>query len=386
MSEIKVNSIKGVGASTAAITVDNTAGTCTANISSVNGGQLSNRRLNINGGMTVAQRGTVTGITSSQYAGPDRFRFGLASHGTFTVSQDTSVPTGSGFSNSLKLACTTADTSVAASAKGYFQHKFEGQDCQLIRKGTSSAKQLAVQFWVKSNKTGNYAFQLKDEDNVRSFTTTYTISSADTWEQKKITIPADTTGVLGNDNNASLTFTFWLVAGTDSTSGSASTSWYGNVAANLAVGHNVNIADSTSNTWYMTGFQVETGSVHTDFEHRSYADEIRLCRRYFCKYVGALNINFVNEHPNNTAGYLHFPFYEEMRASPTITLGNSVNIARPQVSVSQKVQSVADISPNCFNVIGWSGQGSLGSTGDSYYRMSLSEGDANSTISCNAEL
>ena len=386
MSEIKVNSIKGVGASTAAITVDNTAGTCTANISSVNGGQLSNRRLNINGGMTVAQRGTVTGITSSQYAGPDRFRFGLASHGTFTVSQDTSVPTGSGFSNSLKLACTTADTSVAASAKGYFQHKFEGQDCQLIRKGTSSAKQLAIQFWVKSNKTGNYAFQLKDEDNVRSFTTTYTISSADTWEQKKITIPADTTGVLGNDNNASLTFTFWLVAGTDSTSGSASTSWYGNVAANLAVGHNVNIADSTSNTWYMTGFQVETGSVHTDFEHRSYADEIRLCRRYFCKYVGALNINFVNEHPNNTAGYLHFPFYEEMRASPTITLGNSVNIARPQVSVSQKVQSVADISPNCFNVIGWSGQGSLGSTGDAYYRMSLSEGDANSTISCNAEL
>ena len=136
----------------------------------------------------------------------------------------------------------------------------------------------------------------------------------------------------------------------------------------------------------MTGFQVETGSVHTDFEHRSYADEIRLCRRYFCKYVGALNINFVNEHPNNTAGYLHFPFYEEMRASPTITLGNSVNIARPQVSVSQKVQSVADISPNCFNVIGWSGQGSLGSTGDAYYRMSLSEGDANSTISCNAEL
>ena len=386
MSEIKVNSIKGVGASTAAITVDNTAGTCTANISSVNGGQLSNRRLNINGGMTVAQRGTVTGITSSQYAGPDRFRFGLASHGTFTVSQDTSVPTGSGFSNSLKLACTTADTSVAASAKGYFQHKFEGQDCQLIRKGTSSAKQLAVQFWVKSNKTGNYAFQLKDEDNIRSFTETYTISSADTWEQKKITIPADTTGVLGNDNNASLTFTFWLVAGTDSTSGSASTSWYGNVAANLAVGHNVNIADSTSNTWYMTGFQVETGSVHTDFEHRSYADEIRLCRRYFCKYVGALNINFVNEHPNNTAGYLHFPFYEEMRASPTITLGNSVNIARPQVSVSQKVQSVADISPNCFNVIGWSGEGSLGSTGDAYYRMSLSEGDANSTISCNAEL
>ena len=243
-------------------------------------GQLGNRRLNINGAMAVAQRGTVSGITSSTYAGPDRFRFGIASHGTFTVSQDSSAPTGSGFLNSLKLACTTADTSVAADAVGYFQHKFEGQDCQQIKKGTSSAEQLAVQFWVKSNKTGNYAFQVKDEDNIRSFTTTYTISSADTWEKKTIIIPADTTGALDDDINASLTFHFWLVAGSNSTSGSASTSWYGNVPANLAVGHNVNIADSTSNTWYMTGFQVEIGSVHTDFEHRSFTQEIALCQRY----------------------------------------------------------------------------------------------------------
>ena len=134
-------------------------------VANINGGQIGGRRnLVINGAMQVAQRGTVTSITSSTYAGPDRFRFGIGSHGTFTVSQDSSVPTGSGFAKSLKLACTTADTSVAAGALGYFQHKFEGQDCQLIRKGTSSAKQLAVQFWVKSNKTGNYAFQLKDED------------------------------------------------------------------------------------------------------------------------------------------------------------------------------------------------------------------------------
>ena len=282
-------------------------------------GQLGNRRLNINGAMTVAQRGTVTGITSSTYAGPDRFRFGIASHGTFTVSQDSSAPTGSGFLNSLKLACTTADTSVAADAVGYFQHKFEGQDCQQIKKGTSSAEQLAVQFWVKSNKTGNYAFQVKDEDNIRSFTTTYTISSADTWEKKTITIPADTTGALDDDNNASLTFHFWLVAGSNSTSGSASTSWYGNVPANLAVGHNVNIADSTSNTWYMTGFQVEIGSVHTDFEHRSFAQELELCKRYYQLWVDGSN-QFVCFGDMYTAtqcdGGVQLPV--EMRASPTI--------------------------------------------------------------------
>ena len=286
-------------------------------------GQLGNRRLNINGAMTIAQRGTVTGITSSTFAGPDRFRFGIGGHGTFTVSQDSSAPTGSGFANSLKLACTTADTSVASGIAGYFQHKLEGQDCQSIKKGTSSAKQLAIQFWVKSNKTGNYAFQVKDEDNVRSFTTTYTISSADTWEQKKFIVPADTTGALDNDNNASLTFAFWLVAGSDSTSGSASTSWYGNVPANLAVGHNVNIADSTSNTWYMTGFQVEIGSQTTDFEHRSIGEELQLCKRYYYEMTTSNSgYSKLIMHQN---GYFQHPQQRhpvEMRAAPTITFSS----------------------------------------------------------------
>jgi len=328
MSEIKVNSIKGVGASAAAITVNNTDGTCTANISSVNGGQLSSRRLNINGGMTVAQRGTVTGITSSTYAGPDRFRFGIGSHGTFTVSQDSSTPTGSGFANSLKLACTTADTSVATGAAGYFQHKIEGQDCQRIKKGTSSAEQLAVQFWVKSNKTGTYALQCQDNDNSRNFTTTYSISSADTWEKKTITIPADTTGALDDDNNVSLTFNFWLVAGTDYTSGSASSSWYGNTATNMAKGHTVNIADSTSNTWYMTGFQVETGSVHTDFEHRSFGQELALCQRYF-QQIGAsgqagtytIAAGYLFSNGSNIATGYVMPVM--MRATPTIANGST---------------------------------------------------------------
>ena len=317
MSEIKVNSIKGVGASAAAITVNNSDGTCTANITN----NLSNRRININGAMTVAQRGTVTGITSSTYAGADRFRFGISGHGTYTVSQDTSAPTGSGFANSLKLACTTADTSVASGAIGYFQHKLEGQDCQQIRKGTSNAKQLAVQFWVKSNKTGTYAFWVYDNDNARSFTTTYAISSADTWEKKTIIVPADTTGVLGNDNNVSLTLNFVLVAGSSYTSGSASSSWGAEVDANSAFGHNVNIADSTSNTWYMTGFQIELGNVHTDFEHRSFAQELALCQRYFFNITGDNYfktgvLGYANS-SSNFRGVVYFPTV--MRANPTFT-------------------------------------------------------------------
>ena len=291
-----------------------------------------NKNLIINGAMQVAQRGTVTGITSSTYAGPDRFRFGVASHGTFTVSQDGSAPTGSGFANSLKLDCTTADTSVASGTAVYFQHKLEGQNCKRIKKGTSSAEQLAVQFHVKSNKTGTYAFQLSDNDNSRSFTTTYSISSADTWEKKTIIIPADTTGALDNDNNVSLTFNFWLVAGTDFTSGAASTTWYSHVNANAAKGHAVNIADSTSNEWYMTGFQVETGSVHTDFEHRSFAEELRLCYRYYyhtgqnstdTAYFDDAGGFGMAESTTKIMCAVRHPV--EMRSTPTITLFDAVN-------------------------------------------------------------
>tara|TARA_R100001079_G_scaffold87352_1_gene50146 strand:+ start:15 stop:1103 length:1089 start_codon:yes stop_codon:yes gene_type:complete len=273
------------------------------------------KNLIINGAMQVAQRGTITGITASQYAGPDRFRFGISGHGTFTVSQDSSAPTGSGFAKSLKLDCTTADTSVASSTAVYFQHKLEGKDCQRIKKGTSSAEQLAVQFHVKSNKTGTYAFQLSDNDNSRTFTTTYSISSADTWEKKTIIIPADTTGALDDDHIVSLTFNFWLVAGTDFTSGAASTTWYSHVNANAAKGHDVNIADSTSNEWYMTGFQVETGSVHTEFEHRSFQEELKFCERYH-RRIGSFN-GVAASTTQVQAGIVISP---EMRATPTISL------------------------------------------------------------------
>ena len=381
MSEIKVNSIKGVAASTAAITVNNTDGTCTANITN----NLSNRRINVNGAMQVAQRGTVTGITSSTYAGPDRFRFGVGSHGTFTVSQDSSAPTGSGFRNSLKLACTTADTSVASGTAVYFQHKLEGQDCQPIKKGTSSAEQLAVQFWVKSNKTGTYAIQLQDNDNSRSFTTTYSISSADTWEKKTIIIPADTTGVLDDDNNGSLTFNFCLVAGSTFTSGSTLTTWNASVDGNAAKGHTVNIADSTSNTWYMTGFQVEIGSVHTDFEHRSFAQELQLCQRYFQSFpkgsdgYSPIFNGFCSLTTRLQGGYT-YPV--EMRSAPTVATSGNLRILR--INVAHGVSNIFgyDASPTAVllaaDTTGTMVQGQAGTV--------TRNNDASSKITLTAEL
>ena len=375
MSRIIVDSLRGNSASSDAISLAND-GTCTANITN----NLSNRNLIINGSQIIDQRNSGSNVTAHLAYPTDRFRIIKdTSSGSFTAARSTDAP--SGFKNSLLFTTGTAYTP-SSSENNFIKYVIEGNDSAQLEFGNSGAKTITLSFYVKSSLTGNFAASIVNGASDRSFPFSYSISSADTWTRITKTITGDTTGTWATDTGAGMQVTWALGVGSNY-EGTAD-SWQG--SAEYAVSGHVKVTSTASATFAITGVQLEVSDHATDFEHRSYADEIRLCRRYFCKYVGALNINFVNEHPNNTAGYLHFPFYEEMRASPTITLGNSVNIARPQVSVSQKVQSVADISPNCFNVIGWSGEGSLGSTGDAYYRMSLSEGDANSTISCNAEL
>ena len=223
------------------------------------------RNIIINGDMSIAQRGTSSSsITTTGYYTVDRFQQFVSSAGTWTLSQDTDVPSGQGFSKSMKYDCTTADGSLSASSLLLFQQKFEGQNLQYLKKGTSSAESLTASFWVKSNKTGTYICQFRDIDNSRSISQSYTISSANTWEKKIITIPGDTTGAFDNDNGDSLRLVFFLGAGSNYTSGTLGTTWGAEVNANRAVGQ-VNLADSTANEWYITGVQLEAGTA-SDFE------------------------------------------------------------------------------------------------------------------------
>ena len=243
------------------------------------------RNIIINGGMDIAQRGTsVSGITSSSYNTIDRMRTIVGSQGTWTQSQSTDVPTGQGFAKSFKLDCTTADASPSASDSLSMQQKIEGQNVQYLKKGTSSAESLTCSFWVKSNKTGTYILEIDDADNGRNINKSYTISSANTWEKKTITFPGDTSGALDNDNATSLQCKWWLGAGSDFTSGTLQTSWGSTVNANRAVGQ-VNLADSTSNEWYVTGAQLEAGSVASDFEFLPVDVNLQRCQRYYHKWV-----------------------------------------------------------------------------------------------------
>ena len=157
----------------------------------------------------------------------------------------------------------------------------EGQDLQHLKKGTSSALKTTVSFWVRSSETGTYAFRMIDHDNSRQVGLNYTINSADTWEYKTLTLPGDTSGALGNDNGPSMSLFWWLVAGSDRTSGSLPTAWEATTTADEAAGLTANIAATTDSDFYLTGLQFEVGEKATPFEHRSYGDELARCRRYY---------------------------------------------------------------------------------------------------------
>jgi hypothetical protein len=243
--------------------------------------QIGGRRnIILNPKMAIAQRGTSsTGNTTGGYKTVDRFKFDLSNLGTHTFSQSSDAPIG--FKSALRIDCTTADASPAAGGVLYCVTGLEGQDLQQLKKGTSDAEKITISFYVKSNKTGTYVFEIYDNDNTKHIASTYTISSADTWEQKTITFAGDTSDGFDNDNGGSMYLFWWIGAGTNYTSGSTPTSWASVTTANRAAGLNVNIADNTANDWAITGVQLEVGSQATPFEHRSFGEELALCQRYF---------------------------------------------------------------------------------------------------------
>ena len=279
------------------------------------------RNIIINGDMSIAQRGTSTAsITGGGYHTVDRFNTNLTTLGTWTQSQSTDVPSGQGFSSSLKMDCTTADASPASGDLLRITQLIEGQNLQYLKKGTSSSESTTASFWVKSNKTGTYVLEIRDRDNSRAISQSYTISSADTWEKKTLTYVGDTTGTLNNDNGSSLELVFWLGAGSSFTSGTLQTSWGTRTDANTAVGQ-VNLADSTSNEWYITGVQLEAGQTASEFEFLPYDINRERCLRYFYRSRNESNGTvWFGSMTNAALGCTHqFPVI--MRATPTMGYG-----------------------------------------------------------------
>ena len=274
---------------------------------------LSNRNLVINGAMQVAQRATeVTGVTDSGYKAVDRWQNQTGTLGTFTMSQSTTSP--DGFAFSQKYDCTTADASPASTDFLIFQHRIEAQNLQHLQYGTSDAKSVTLSFHVRSNKTGTYVIEVYSPDTGKHIAKTYTIDSANTWEKKTLTFVGDTASALDNDNARSLEVIAWLGAGSNYNSGTLPSTWTTLTNANRCAGQTVNLADNTSNEFFITGVQFEVGDTATDFEHRSFGEELSLCQRYFERFTGC------NTHAGlyNGSDYLGQLFYKvTKRTRPT---------------------------------------------------------------------
>ncbi len=249
----------------------------------------------INGDMAIAQRGTsatTIGNGNSGYHVCDRWRFSEVGSpgGEFTISQSTDVPSDLGFKSSLKFDVTTADASLAANDLYRLEHRTEAQDMKVLNYGSSSAETSTLSFWVKSSKTGTYSFHIRQNDDLRGLTKTYTISSANTWEKKIINLPADTTGVIENDNGIGFQMYWNFATGTDFT-GTTQTTWASTADGFVADGQAVNLLDSTSNEWYITGVQLEVGTFDSnsipDFQFEDVATSLARCQRYFISHTVA---------------------------------------------------------------------------------------------------
>jgi len=311
----------------------------------------------------VAQRSTSTAsITTSAYHTVDRWSTSLTTLGTWTQSQSTDVPSGQGFASSLKMACTTADASPAAGDRLLIRQALEGQNVQQLKKGTANAESVTLSFWVKSSKTGTYIVEIYDQDNTRNIAKAYTVSSANTWEKKEVTFSGDTTGAFDNDASASLYLNMWLGAGSTYTSGTLATSWQSATSANRAVGQ-VNLADSISNEWYITGVQLEVGETATPFEHRSYGDELARCQRYYCN-VASFNRDNFGQLYSSTQGKVALKFPVIMRAAATVTANSPFTNMLEESGVAVRTPSTAAVNYNntsgcimSFNVTGTAGNG-----------------------------
>ena len=249
---------------------------------SVSGGlPAPNRNLLYNGAMNIAQRGASSaGWTTASYL-IDRWMNDFSSLGTWTISQESDGPSGSGFAKSLKYLCTTANASPSAAAYMWCSQRLEGQDLQRIAKGTSSAQPLTLSFWVKSNVTGTFNAMLYDPTADRIIAKQYTISTSGTWERKVLTVPGDTVGALANTNTYAFSVYFAVAAGSNFTSGT-STGWAANTGTNVAPGQ-VNTAAAVNNYWQLTGVQLEPGNAPTSFDFKTFSQDLAACQRYYEK-------------------------------------------------------------------------------------------------------
>lgn len=316
-------------------------------------GQLFGRNVLVNGAMNVAQRASsASGVGASHgYFTCDRWKYYTSgTAGRVSIAQNNDSP--NGFHNAMSIACTTADTSIAASEQVMLIQRIEGQNLQHFKKGTSDALPWTLSFYVKGNASATYVAELMDADNSdRHVNKQFTVGT--NWSRVVIEFPADTVGALDDDHNASIDLQIILHSGSTFTSGTLQQTWGALNQANRAVGIS-SILDSTSRVFYITGVQLEAGGAGaTPFEHEPVGVTLSKCQRYYHNSfhagktpgVDTADANHIITTSWNDGNCNFPPFPVVMRGAPTITLRsrNTNNTAKVTQSGSEKSASVSGI-------------------------------------------
>ena len=288
------------------------------------GGGGVNRNLIMNGNFVVAQRGTsFSNVTSSQFC-LDRFSVDVGGGGAFNVTQDSSAP--EGFEKSLKLEVNTADSSIAAGDAYRITQAIEGQNIAQVDLGASTAKAMALSFYVKSSVTGTYGIGLANSAETENFVAEYTINSANTWEKKTINIPVRTSGTWLTTNGIGIGVRFDLGSGTNY-NGTAG-QWQTTSAKVYRTSSCVNLIATGSATWFLTGVQLEVGQNPTSFEHEPFERTLAKCQRYYNRHQAntAYDVVCHGHYGSDTQWFGTYFFPTEMRAEPTMAASDTWRI------------------------------------------------------------
>jgi len=293
------------------------------NEAGLNVNQYGNRNILINGAMQVAQRG-VTGTTPTT----DNYvldRFSLSRFGGYpdnaTQTQESDAPTG--HYKSYKMVRNSAHSLTGTNASAFIQ-RIEGQNMAHLNWGLSTAKSCTISFWVKSNQTGDFPLILADSGNALDIGKLYTISSANTWEYKTINIEAPTAGTFDTDNTTAATVS-WGFGAVDASRTAQGTTWGSSNTSgsskSMVTGASTALSTTSGATWQITGVQMEIGDTATDFEHRTFADELAKCHRYYQRLftTGTGDRQMIGAGHYNTTTGIVIPYQHyggPMRASP----------------------------------------------------------------------
>jgi hypothetical protein len=282
----------------------------------------------INGAMVIDQRNAGASVTPTDGAYTlDRWQASVSQTSKLTVQQNAgSVTPPVGFVNYLVVTSTSAYTPLAAGDYFSINQCIEGFNSADLGWGSANAKTVTLSFWVRSSLTGTFGGVTRNADGTRSYPFTYTISAANTWEQKSVTIAGDTSGTWTTTNGIGIRLLFGLGVGStfSGTAGSwASANYFSATGATSVVG-------TSGATFYITGVQLEVGSSATGFEYRQYGTELSLCYRFFQQLKGAGNYGYstngFTQAISSGDSYGVLPYLGTFRSAPTITTSGTFQL------------------------------------------------------------